>query len=124
MGGGGLEVVNRALESRLGREEALKVLPKNLAKNSSLLIGFERETRALAALSHPNILSIFDVGKDQDILFAVMELLDGMTLRMRLGQSRITWQRALEISTEIAYGLAAAHSKGIIHRDLKPENIF
>ncbi|MCI0615623.1 protein kinase, partial [bacterium] len=122
IGGGGMGDVYQALDTRLARNVALKVLPKHLAEDSNFVDRFEKETRALAALSHPNILSIFDVGKDHDIFYAVMELLDGMTLRTRLNKSNLPWQKALEIATEIAYGLAAAHSKGIIHRDLKPEN--
>jgi serine/threonine protein kinase/Tfp pilus assembly protein PilF len=124
IGVGGMGDVYRAFDTRLARDVALKILPKHLAEDSNFVDRFEKETRALAALSHPNILSIFDVGKDQDILYAVMELLDGVTLRSRLSQSKLAWQKALEIATEIAYGLAAAHSKAIIHRDLKPENIF
>ena len=124
IGGGGMGDVYCAFDTRLARDVALKVLPRHLAEDSKFVDRFQTETRALAALSHPNILSIFDVGKEQDYIFAVMELLDGETLRARLDRSPLGWEKALEVATEIAYGLVAAHSKGIIHRDLKPENIF
>ena len=124
IGGGGMGDVYRAIDTRLGRDVALKVLSKHLAEDIKFVDRFEKETRALAALSHQNILSIFDVGKDQDSIFAVMELLDGMTLRARMNQGALGWEKALEIAVEIAYGLVAAHSKGIVHRDLKPENIY
>ncbi|MCI0416415.1 protein kinase [bacterium] len=124
IGGGGMGDVYRAFDTRLARDVALKVLPEHLAADGQFVDRFQKETRALAALSHPNILSIFDVGRDQDCIFAVMELLDGETLRARLDRSPLDSEKALEIATEIAYGLVAAHSKGIIHRDLKPENVF
>ena len=124
IGGGGMGDVYHAIDTRLARDVALKVLSKNLAADTKFVDRFEKETRALAALSHPNILAIFDVGKDQDSIFAVMELLDGVTLRARMNQGPIGWEKALEIGREIAYGLIAAHSKGIVHRDLKPENIY
>lgn len=124
VGGGGMGDVYRAVDTRLAREVALKVLPKHLAEDSQFVDRFEKETRALAALSHPNILTIFDVGKDQNYIFAVMEMLEGETLRARMDQGPLGWEKALEIATEVAYGLVGAHSKGIIHRDLKPENIF
>lgn len=124
IGGGGMGDVYSAFDTRLARDVALKVLPKHLAEDSKFVDRFEIETRALAALSHPNIVTIFDVGKDEDSIFAVMELLDGETLRARMDRSALGWEKALEIGTEIAYGLVAAHSKGIIHRDLKPENIY
>ncbi len=113
-----------AFDTRLARDVALKVLPKQLAEDSQFVDRFQKETRALAALSHPNILTIFDVGREEDFIFAVMELLDGETLRARMDRSPLGWEKSLEIATEIAYGLVGAHSKGIIHRDLKPENIF
>jgi serine/threonine protein kinase len=86
--------------------------------------GFEREARAVAALSHPNLLSLFDIGLEQGISYAVTELLEGETLRSRLQRGALPWLKAAEIGTALAEGLAAAHSKRIIHRDLKPENIF
>jgi serine/threonine protein kinase/predicted esterase len=124
LGSGGMGEVYRASDSRLDREVAIKVLPQNLASDSSALKRFEREAKAIAALSHPNILNIHDVGNQDGVSFAVMELLDGTNLRQHLTGGQLTWQKAVDIAIEIAAGLAAAHSKGIVHRDLKPENIF
>ncbi|MCI0413803.1 protein kinase, partial [bacterium] len=124
LGAGGMGEVYRARDTRLGRDVAIKVLPERLAVDSEALGRFEREAKALAALSHPNILAIFDFGTHNEITYAVMELLEGETLRKRIGRSQISWNKLIEIGTAIAEGLAAAHSRGIIHRDLKPENIF
>ena len=124
IGAGGMGEVYRAKDSRLGRDVAIKVLPEQLAKNPQALARFEREARAVAALSHPNILAIHDFGTDQGITYAVTELLEGETLRKRLAGSAFSWRKAVEAGVAIAEGLSAAHSKGIIHRDVKPENIF
>jgi len=124
LGAGGMGEVYRAKDSRLDREVAVKVLPAELAHDHERLARFEREAKAVAALSHPNILAIHDYGTEQGQTFAVMELLEGQTLRMRVAHGAIPWRRAVEIAVAIADGLAAAHAKGIIHRDLKPENIF
>jgi eukaryotic-like serine/threonine-protein kinase len=124
LGAGGMGEVYRARDTRLGRDVAIKVLPERLALDSEALGRFEREAKALAALSHPNILTIFDFGSDNGVTYAVMEFLEGETLRKRIQKSQIPWNKLMEIGTAIAEGLAAAHSRGIIHRDLKPENIF
>ncbi len=124
LGAGGMGEVYRARDTRLDREVAIKVLPEHLAQDPKALGRFEREAKAVAALSHPNILAIYDVGKDQGISYAVTELLEGETLRGRLTHSGLSPRKAIEISVAIADGLAAAHSKDITHRDLKPENIF
>ena len=124
LGKGGMGEVYRAKDTQLGREVAVKVLPEHLAEDPHALKRFETEARAVAALSHPNILEIHDSGTDQGVTYAVMELLEGETLRARLGGSAIPWRKALEIAVAVAEGLAAAHTKGVIHRDLKPENIF
>src|SRR5881296_3227294 len=124
LGAGGMGEVYRARDTRLDREVAIKVLPEHLAKDPQALARFEREAKAVAALSHPNILALYDVGAHQGVSYAVTELLEGETLRTRLAQSPIPWRKVVEIGTAVAEGLAAAHSKGIIHRDLKPENIF
>jgi TolB-like protein/Flp pilus assembly protein TadD len=116
--------VYRARDERLQRDVAVKVLPKAVAGDPDRLARFEREARALAQLSHPAILSIFDFGKTGETTYAVTELLEGETLRERLGHEQLSWRRAVEIATAVAEGLASAHSAGIIHRDLKPENIF
>jgi serine/threonine protein kinase/tetratricopeptide (TPR) repeat protein len=124
IGAGGMGEVYRARDTRLGREVAVKVLPERFASDADLVRRFEQEARAVAALSHPNILTLFDFGRDGDCLFAVSELLEGETLRTRLSHSPPSWARAIEIAVAVADGLSAAHSRGIVHRDLKPENIF
>jgi serine/threonine-protein kinase len=124
LGAGGMGEVYRARDTRLGREVAVKVLPQPLASDPDRRARFEREARAVAALSHPNILAIHDYGTQGAISYAVMELLEGETLRGRLAKGPLPWREAVEIGAAIADGLAAAHAKGIIHRDLKPENLF
>ena len=116
--------VYRAHDPRLQRDVAVKVLPERLSDDAQALGRFEREARAVAALSHPNILAIYDVGADRGISYAVTELLEGETLRIHLGRGPLAWRQAADIAASIADGLSAAHHKGIIHRDLKPENIF
>jgi Tol biopolymer transport system component/predicted Ser/Thr protein kinase len=116
--------VYRAKDTRLNREVAIKVLPESVAKDPNALARFEREAQSVAALSHPNILGIYDLGKDAGIAYAAMELLRGETLRERLEEGAIPQRKALEYGLQIAHGLAAAHEKGIVHRDLKPENVF
>ncbi|HSE43263.1 MAG TPA: protein kinase [Acidobacteriota bacterium] len=124
LGKGGMGEVYRAKDTQLDREVALKVLPDHLADHPDALRRFQREAKSLAALSHPTILTIFDVGTDHGCTFVVTELLVGETLRIRIARSAIPWQEALKIAAQLAEGLSAAHSKGVIHRDLKPENIF
>jgi RNA polymerase sigma-70 factor (ECF subfamily) len=124
LGAGGMGEVYRARDARLDRDVAIKVLPERLADTAEALARFEREAKALAAFSHPNLVAIFDVGKDQGICFAVMEFLAGETLRDRLGRGALPLTSVLEIGAAVAEGLAAAHAHGVIHRDLKPENIF
>jgi serine/threonine protein kinase/tetratricopeptide (TPR) repeat protein len=116
--------VYRARDPRLEREVAIKVLPDHLAEDPGALARFEREAKAVAALSHPNILAIHDFGVHERTAFAVMELLEGQTLRDRLRRAALSWRTTVEIGMAIADGLRAAHAKGIIHRDLKPENLF
>ncbi len=124
LGAGGMGEIYRAQDTRLDREVAVKVLPAHLAQDAEALARFKREAKAVAALSHPNILAIHDVGTERGFQFAVMELLEGETLRSHLACSALSWQEALEIGLAVAEGLTAAHAKGIIHRDLKPENLF
>ncbi|MGE5277685.1 MAG: protein kinase domain-containing protein [Acidobacteriota bacterium] len=124
LGAGGMGEVYRAKDSRLGREVAIKVLPERLAADGDLVRRFEQEARAVAALSHPNVLTLYDLSREGDRLYAVTELLEGETLRTRLSHSAPSWAKAVEITIAVAEGLSAAHSRGIIHRDLKPENIF
>jgi len=116
--------VYRAHDARLNRDVAIKVVPPSVANDPAALARFERESRAVAALSHPNILAIFDVGHSDRGPFAVMELLEGETLRERLAQGPLPVRKAVEIAGQIARGLAAAHDKQIAHRDLKPDNVF
>jgi Tol biopolymer transport system component len=124
IGAGGMGEVYRARDSRLGRDVAIKVLPESLAHDAGRRERFEREARAVAALSHPNIINIYDTGLHDGHPFVVMELLDGETLRDRLTSGPFPVRKAVEIAVQIARGLGAAHDKQIVHRDLKPENIF
>jgi eukaryotic-like serine/threonine-protein kinase len=124
IGAGGMGEVYRARDSKLKREVAIKVLPESLSKDPEALSRFEREAYAVAALSHPNILSIFDFGRESGVAYAVTEFLEGGTLRDRLAAGRIREQQAVDYALQIARGLSAAHEKGIVHRDLKPENVF
>jgi WD40 repeat protein len=116
--------VYRARDPKLQRDVAIKVLPEAFAADPDRLARFEREALAVAALSHPGILSIHDFGKANGQTYAVMELLEGETLRQRLESSPIPPRRAIDIAAQIARALAAAHGKGIVHRDIKPENVF
>jgi TolB-like protein len=124
LGSGGMGQVYRAKDQRLEREVAVKVLPPQFASDPDRKARFEREAKAVAALSHPNILSIHDFGTESGVSFAVTELLEGETLRQRVDAGPMPWRRAMDVAVAIADGLAAAHAKGIVHRDLKPENIF
>ena len=124
LGAGGMGEVYRARDTRLGRDVAIKVLPEGVAKDADRLWRFEQEARTIAALSHPNILGIHDIGKHDGAPFLVSELLEGQTLREKLEVGALPVKRAIEYALGIAQGLAAAHEKGIVHRDLKPENVF
>ncbi len=132
LGSGGMGEVYRARDLKLGREVAIKVLAASLARDSEMLARFEREARALASLSHPNVLGVFDYGCDGDDWYVVTELLEGETLRDKLHAAamdhahggRAPLAKALDWSVAIAQGLNAAHAKGLVHRDLKPENVF
>jgi serine/threonine protein kinase len=124
LGRGGMGTVYRARDTRLRREVALKVLQETDIHDADSLDRFYRETHAVAALNHPNIVAIHDTGTHNGAPYAVTELLEGETLGERLRSGRMTPQRATEIACQIADGLAAAHAKGVIHRDIKPENIF
>src|ERR1700723_603979 len=124
LGAGGMGEVYRARDSRLKREVALKVLPLAVSRDPDRLRRFEQEALATAALNHPNILAVFDIGTHEGAPYVVSELLEGETLRERLRSGAIAMRKTLEYGLQISHGLAAAHEKGIIHRDLKPENLF
>ncbi|MET0619847.1 MAG: serine/threonine-protein kinase, partial [Thermoanaerobaculia bacterium] len=124
IGAGGMGEVYRARDTALDREVAIKVLPENLALDPEAYARFEREAKAVAALSHPNILAIHEFGSARGIAYAVTELLEGDTLRARLDSGPLIEMQAVDYALQIARGLAAAHEKGVVHRDLKPENVF
>jgi Tol biopolymer transport system component len=124
LGAGGMGEVFRARDTRLGREVAVKVLPEEVAKSPERRARFEREARAVAALSDAGILALYDVSLDGDPAFVVTELLEGETLRERLAEGPLPVRKATGYAIQTARGLAAAHAKGIVHRDLKPENLF
>ncbi|CAN5859164.1 hypothetical protein BH24ACI5_BH24ACI5_04100 [soil metagenome] len=124
LGSGGMGDVYRARDLRLERDVAIKVIAEHIAADSSIRQRFETEARAVAALSHPCIMAIYELGQADGRPFAVMELLEGQTLRARIDGGPLAWREAVLIGASIADGLAAAHLKGVIHRDLKPENVF
>ena len=124
LGAGGMGEVYRAEDPRLEREVAIKILPPHLTGDPAALTRFKREAKAVAALSHPNILALHDFDSDGDTHFAVMELLQGEALSKRIAQGPIPWREAAGTAIAVADGLAAAHKKGIVHRDIKPDNIF
>src|SRR6202795_4543483 len=124
IGAGGMGEVYKARDPRLGRDVAIKVLPSSFSSDSDRLQRVAQEARAAAALNHPNILAIFDIGEDKGAPYVVSELLEGETLRDRLRSGALSIRKAIDFALQIAHGLAAAHDKGIVHRDLKPENLF
>jgi eukaryotic-like serine/threonine-protein kinase len=124
LGVGGMGEVYRARDTKLDRIVAIKVLPPAMAKDADALTRFEREAKAVAALSHPNILAIFEFGTEGGVAFATMELLEGESLRSRLAGGPLPPRKAIEYALQVCQGLGAAHDKGVVHRDLKPENLF
>ncbi len=124
VGAGGMGEVYRARDTRLGRDVAVKVLPASYADHKDRLARFRQEACAAGALNHPNILAIYDVGTDDHLPYVVSELLEGETLRQRMGGAALPQRKAVDYGLQVAHGLAAAHEKGIVHRDLKPENLF
>ncbi len=124
IGAGGMGEVYRAKDTRLGRDVAIKVLPAGFGTDADRLQRFEQEARAAAALNHPNILAVYDIGAHESAPFIVSELLEGETLRERLTAGPLPVRKATDFGIQIAQALSAAHEKGIVHRDLKPENVF
>jgi eukaryotic-like serine/threonine-protein kinase len=124
IGAGGMGEVYRARDARLSRDVALKILPESFARDHDRLRRFEQETKAVAALNHPNIVAIYDVGEYNGSPYLVSELLEGESLRAIINRGPMPPRKVVEYAVQVAKGLAAAHDKGIVHRDLKPENLF
>src|SRR5215831_4622762 len=124
IGSGGMGEVYRAHDRRFERDVAIKVLPSFLSSDPDRLRRFEQEAQAAAALNHPNILAVYQMGTEEGAPYLVSELLEGLTLREHFRRGPLPARKAIDYAIQIAHGLAAAHEKGIVHRDLKPENLF
>src|SRR5215469_3426162 len=124
IGAGGMGEVYRARDTRLGRDVALKILPEDVAADPDRRQRFETEAKAVAALNHPNIVSVYDVGFEDRIAFIISELVPGETLRQTIARGPMPVRKVLDMATQVADGLSAAHAAQIVHRDLKPENVM
>jgi serine/threonine protein kinase len=124
LGSGGMGEVYLAEDSRMHRKLALKLLPTHFTKNTDRIVRFQRESRAVSALNHPNIITIYEIGEDQDIHFIASEFIEGETLRKKIHRGKLSVKEAIDITVQTANALSAAHAAGIVHRDIKPENIM
>src|SRR5438552_360665 len=124
LGAGGMGEVYRARDPRLGRDVAIKVLPAHLSANPEVAARFEREAKTISSLNHPHICTLFDVGREGDIDYLVMELIEGETLAQRLARGPLPMPELLRLGVQIADALDPAHPAGIVHRDFKPGNVM
>src|SRR5512143_3718129 len=124
LGAGGMGEVHRAFDPRLRRSVAIKVLPEEVSSDPDRMKRFEREARSASCLNHPNIVSVYEVGRENGTAYLVMELVEGRTIRSLIAEGPLPPRKLVSIAAQIADGLARAHAAGLVHRDLKPENLM